>query len=150
MEKIQKDIDGEVVMIYDKESIECEIMRVNREKLLQAKHTPLREHAIAQLVGEQGDFQKWEEILQGLVVLPDNIDEGLRLWFDFITSTEKHNMSEFIWTTEEYCRSWEKMKEEKTTIPGIQVAHDLKCLNPSSQSADIISKLALIGLALIL
>jgi len=37
------------------------------------------------------------------------------------------------------------MSEEKTTMPGIQVAH-IKCLNPESKAADVISKLALIPL----
>jgi hypothetical protein len=52
---------------------------------------------------------------------------------------------EFMWTTEEYCHSWTKMKEEKTTLPGIQVAH-LKCLDPETTAADVMSKLALVPL----
>lgn len=47
--------------------------------------------------------------------------------------------------TEEYCQSWGKMKEEKTTLPGIQVAH-LKCLDHTSHVADLISQLAMIPL----
>lgn len=145
VDKIQKIVNDQVVTIYDKESIEKEIIRVNKEKLLQAHDTPLRDRQISQLLGEQGDFQKWEAILNGIVELPNGIDEGLQLWYKFVTSTEKHDINNFIWTTEEYCNSWMKMKEDKTTLPGIQVAH-LKCLDPSTQAADIMSKLALIPL----
>jgi hypothetical protein len=37
------------------------------------------------------------------------------------------------------------MTEDKTTLPGIQVAH-LKSIEPLSRSADVLSKLALIPL----
>ena len=47
------------------------------------------------------------------------------------------------WTTEEYINSWSQMQENKTTLPGIQVAH-IKCLDYNSLSAGVISKLALI------
>lgn len=117
-------------------------MAGNQAKLLQAHDTPLRDEHIASLLGEQGDFDKWEDILNGLISLPPDIDEGLEIWYKFITSTKPQDIDEFIRTTEEYCNSWNKMKEEKTTLPGIQIAH-LKCLNPSSRSADIMSKLAL-------
>lgn len=145
VDKIQMTVDGEPRIVSDQRTMEKEIMRVNREKLLQAGETPLRNQQIAQLVGEQGDFKRWEEILKGLVVLPPDIDEGLQLWFNFITSTERHDMTEFRWTTEEYCESWRKMKEEKTTLPGIQVAH-LKSLDSSSCAADVMSKLSMIPL----
>lgn len=145
VEKIQIMQNDEIVTIYDKESIEGEIMRVNKEKLLQAYDTPMRDERISQLLGEQGDFQKWESILSGLIALPDEVDEGLEVWYKFVTSTKKYDITEFIWTTEEYCKSWNKMKEDRTTLPGIQVAH-MKCLDPSTQAADIMSKLSLIPL----
>jgi hypothetical protein len=52
--------EGILTTIYDKEQIEHEIMRVNQAKLLQAIDTPLREQRISELLGEQGDFEKWE------------------------------------------------------------------------------------------
>jgi hypothetical protein len=52
---------------------------------------------------------------------------------------------DFTWTTEEYIDSWSKMKEEKMTLPGIQVAH-IKCLESTSVAAEVISKLAQIPL----
>lgn len=64
-------------IIYDKTAIEREIMQVNEAKLLQAKDTPMRNAEMAALLGEQGDFQKWEDILQGVIHLPEEVDEGL-------------------------------------------------------------------------
>lgn len=145
VDKIQMEMDGNTVTTYDKELIEQEIMRVNQEKLLQAQDTPLRDYRIAQLLGEQGDFSIWESILRGTIRLPEDIDEGLELWYKFVTTEDHHELCDFVWTTEEYCMSWNKMKEDKTTLPGIQVAH-LKCLDPNTSSADIMSKLSLIPL----
>lgn len=69
----------------------------------------------------------------------------MRIWYEYITTTERHTTFDLSWTTQEYIDSWSKMKEDKITIPGIQVAH-IKCLEHTSAAADIISKLALIPL----
>lgn len=143
VDRIQMEIEGEPQVIFCQEKMEKEIMRVNKNKLLQAYNTPLRQSRLADLLGEQGDFDKWEEILKGMVSLPEDVEEGLKLWFKYITGVQRHSPMDFHWTTEEYCSSWSKMKEEKNTLPGILVAH-IKCLNPASNAADIISKLALI------
>jgi hypothetical protein len=81
------------------------------------------------MLGEQGDFSKWELILQGTLKLPDNVDEELQMWFNYITNIPQHTQLDFTWTTQEYMESWTKMKEDKMT-----------------DSADVISKLALIPL----
>ena len=46
------------------------------------------------------------------------------------------------WSTEEYCKSWEKMEETKSSIPGVHTTH-MKCLDPHTKAAE---KLALIPL----
>jgi hypothetical protein len=135
--------DGNVRLVYDKTTIENEIMRVNESKLLQARHTPLRHEQLSILLGEQGDFQKWEQILLGNISLPNEADESLHLWYTYITNHPKHPHMDFTWTTEEYFSSWAKMSEDKMTLPGIQVAH-IKCIHPDSESADVISLLALL------
>lgn len=132
-------------IIYDKATIEQEIMKTNEAQLLQAKDTPMWNTEVSELLGEQGDFQKWEQILQGVIQLPEGVNEGLKVWYDYITTIEQHTPLDLTWTTEEYVDSWKKMKEEKTTIPGIQVAH-IKCLDSESLAASVISKLALIPL----
>lgn len=132
-------------VVYDKTLIENEIMQANKEKLLQAKNTPLRSEDISILLGEQGDFETWESILRGHIQLPNGIDEGLRLWYNYITNVEHHDPTAFHWNTKEYCESWKKINKNKTTLPGIQVAH-IKSLDHNSAAAEIISKLALIPL----
>ena len=95
-----------------KEEIEDEIIRANKEKLLQANNTPLREKSLDDLLGEQGDFEKWEEILRGKIKLPDeHIEEGTRLWFEFISNGDVSDL-DIMWTKKEFFQSWKKMKEE--------------------------------------
>lgn len=52
---------------------------------------------------------------------------------------------DFTWTTKEYWESWTKISKNKSTLPGIQVAH-IKSINYESIAADVLSKLALIPL----
>jgi len=143
VDKIQMDVNGQATIVYDKEIMEHEIMRVNGIKLLQAKNTPLRSELLSEMLGEQGDFDKWERILLGSVHLPDNTDESLRIWYNYITNIGSHTPSDITWTTEEYFASWAKIKEEKMTLPGIQVAH-IKCIAPDSKAAEVLSTLALL------
>ena len=89
------------------------------------------------------DYEKWEKILRKEINLPQDVEEGMRLWYDC-----KQNYEESIeinWTTEEYCKSWKKMSEEKASLPGIHPAH-LKCLDSSTEAAEVISRLALVPL----
>jgi exonuclease III len=143
VDKIQANIDGELQVIYDRQPMETEIMRVNEIKLQQADNTPLRSAQLADLLGEQGDFTKWEQILTGSIKLPDNVDEGLQLWFNYITQVDKHSPMDFHWTTEEYFDSWSKISEDKMASPGIQIAH-IKCIDPQSSAAAVISLMALL------
>lgn len=143
VDKVQVSDGGETKITYDKKIIEREIMRVNEIELQQSKDTPLRKEPLATLVGKQGDFQKWEEILRRTLTLPEDVDESLQLWFEYITNTKQHKPTDLTWTTEEYFESWKKISEDKTTLPGIQVAH-IKCIDPESNAASTISLLALI------
>lgn len=145
VEKIMIEEEGEQRIVFDKSTIEKEIMKVNEERLLQASNTPLRSEQLSILLGEQGDFDKWEEVLRGCITLPQDVDEGLQIWYDYITSTQQHGTNRLLWTTQEYCESWSKISENKSTLPGIEVAH-IKSLNYTSIAADVISKLALIPL----
>jgi len=143
--RIEKDVDGLRVVISDKKAIEDEIMKANKQKLLQAGNTPLRTPPLQQLVGEQMDFDKWENILRGYISLPlEDVEEGTRLWYNFISS---QSIDEFVldWTPEEYFESWKKMPEDKSSAPGIHAGH-LKCVDPSSAAAYVISSLALLPL----
>lgn len=145
VDHVQIEVAGGHQIIYDKDAIEKEIMRVNEKKLLQAKDTPMRQSVLSDLLGEQGNFKRWEEILQGSIPLPEGIDEGLRIWYEYISKAQSHTPFDLTWTTDEYVESWKRMKEDKMTLPGIQVAH-IKCLSKDSIGASVLSKLALIPL----
>jgi len=145
VQMVEVDIDGKRVRLTDKYEIEQAIIAANKEKLLQANNTPLRLEPLQSLVGEQMDYDKWEKILQGNINLPEEgIEEGTRLWYDFIKSQTIKEFS-IKWTPEEYLASWKKMKEDKSSAPGIHIGH-IKCIDPCSPAAYVVSTLALIPL----
>ena len=137
--------DGSMNTVFNKEEVAGHIRIANIEKRQQARHTPLRSEPLLSLLGEQMEYDKWEEILNGTISLPvEGIEEGTRLWYEYVT-TKPTKQFDFKWTTAEYCESWNKMDETKSSIPGIHAAH-MKCLQPSSDAAEILSKLALLPL----
>ena len=136
---------GERIRITKKEEIEEEISRANQEKLLQANNTPLREEPLLSLLGEQGDFDRWEQILKGAIKLPSTgIEEGTRLWYEFMTSEYPEEI-EIEWTAEEYFDGWKKMKEATGCLPGWTFAH-MKSMKADSKAGEVISLLSLIPL----
>ena len=142
---VEKEVNGVREKIRTKEGIEKEIIRANKEKVLQANNTPLREEPLRSLLGEQGDFNKWEEILKGLINLPvEGLEEGTKLWFEFMKSPT-HQAFEIDWTAKEYFDGWKKMKEETVSAPGWHFSH-LKSIDPNSDTGEVVSKLALLPL----
>ena len=136
-------IDG-LQLVFGKTEIEDAIIEANEEKLQQANNTPFRMEPLQTLVGEQMDYDKWEQILLKEIKLPDEVEEGVKLWYDYIQDF-KEDTEDVTWTTEEYCNSWKKMKEDKASLPGIHAAH-MKCLDNTTKAAEVISRLALIPL----
>ena len=117
--RVEKDnVDGTRTLICNKEDIEGEIVRANVEKLLQADNTPLTMEPLRTHFGEDGDFSKWDDISDGKLKLPTDVqvDEGVRLWFDKIQSTE-YTEQATEWTAEEYCDSWEKNGQKNYISP---------------------------------
>lgn len=142
---VEKDTDHGRIIITSQENIEDEIIRVNKKRLLQAYNTPLRTEPLQSLLGEQMDFGKWERILTREISLPeDGVEEGTKLWFDLISSNKLEEFK-LYWTPEEYFTSWKKMKEEKASAPGVHNGH-LKCIDPYSVAAKVISDMALLPL----
>ena len=130
--------------LVDKDEIENAILVANKEKLLQARHTPLREEPLRTIVGERMDYKKWEELLRGEVELPEDLEEGTKLWFDAIQNFDDDPI-EIDWTTEEYFDSWRAMTETKSSMPGIHAAH-IKSIDPKTEAAEVVSWMALIPL----
>ena len=69
-------------IVSDKEEMEAEIAQGNVEKLLQANNTLLRKEPLCSWFGEEGDFDRWDQIVDGKIGLPPNFEaeEGTRLW----------------------------------------------------------------------
>jgi hypothetical protein len=137
--------DGSTTTVHDRETIAEHIMRANIEKRQQARNTPCRMEPLSQLLGEQMEYSKWEQILAGAITLPDEgIEEGTRLWYNMVSAPVGDSF-DITWTTEEYIDSWKKMEETKSSIPGIHTVH-MKCLDPHTKAAEVLSRLALIPL----
>lgn len=83
--RIQINENNEIQITYKKAEIEKEIMTANKAKLLQASNIPCRQERLSILLGEQGDFEKWEEVRRGSISLPDDTEEDLKLWFQYNT-----------------------------------------------------------------
>jgi len=142
---VEKDTENGRIRITNKDEIEHEIIRVNKAKLVQAHDTPLMMEPLFSLTGGEGVFDKWGKILNSEIQLPDDgIEEGTRLWFDFI---QRQNTApiDIDWTPQEYFDGWNKMKEKTGSAPGWHFGH-LKCIDPESGAAEIISLLALLPL----
>ena len=71
-------------IVSDKEEMEAEIAQGNVEKLLQANNTLLRKEPLCSWFGEEGDFDRWDQIVDGKIGLPPNFgaEEGTRLWLE--------------------------------------------------------------------
>ena len=83
-----------------KEEIETAILAANKEKLLQARDTPLRSEPLRTIIGERMQYEEWEKLLKNEIDLPTDMEEGTRLWFEAIQDFDE-NPIEINWTTQE-------------------------------------------------
>ena len=90
------------------------------------------------------EYEAWENLQRKQFHIPDDLEEGTRLWFEAIQQFEE-NPVEIKWSTTEYFESWDPMSEDKSSLPGIQAAH-IKSIDRESPAADVIAKMALIPL----
>jgi hypothetical protein len=144
VDRVDIETEDGLQTLVNKEQIEEEIIKVNKEKLLQARDTPLRGEPLRSIIGERMEYEQWEKLLRKEIKIPDGLEEGTRLWFEAIQDFSDEPF-EIEWTTDEYFEGWKAMSEDKSSLPGIQAAH-LKSVDPSSKAADVISWMALIPL----
>ena len=130
--------------LVNKTDIENAILSANKEKLLQARNTPLRSEPLRSIIGERMEYDTWEKLLKKEINVPEDLEEGTRLWFEAIQQYDDDPIN-MEWTTAEYFESWKIMSEDKSALPGIQAAH-IKSVDPTSKAADVISQMALIPL----
>ena len=144
VDKIDVETPDGIKTVFNKEEIEDAIIDANKKKLLQAEDTPLRTEPLRSLVGERMDYETWEQLLHKNIQIPNDLEEGTRLWFDAIQNFED-NPIDLEWDTLEYFQAWDKMTEDKSALPGVQAAH-IKSIDRHSEGADVVSKMALIPL----
>ena len=128
--------------------MEKEIGRANVQKLQQANNTPLRQEPLHFYFGEDRDFAKWSDIVDGKLNLPPDFpaENSTHLWLKKIQSM-RTKANKTSWTPEEYSEGWKRMKEHTTSAPGPAFSH-YKAVQPSSQSLIIHLSLALAPLLL--
>ena len=141
VDKVDIQTESGLKTVLDREGIERAVVTANKEKLLQASNTPLREEPLRTLIGERMEYEKWEQLLKKNVKLPDDLEEGTKLWFQIVQDFEDDPV-DIDWT---YFKNWEPMSEDKAALPGIQTSH-VKSVDPTSEAADILSCIALIPL----
>ena len=144
VDRVDIETENGLRTLVNKTEIETAILAANKEKLLQARHTPLRMEPLRSIIGERMEYDTWEKLLRKEIQVPEDLEEGTRLWFEAVQNFDDDPVT-IEWTTEEYFQSWKLMSEDKSSLPGIQAAH-IKSVDPLSKAADVISKMALIPL----
>ena len=123
---MEKDINGERVRLETKIEIEEEISRVNKACLQQANNTPLQAEPLQALLGKQLDFATWETILTGSVTLPiEGIEEGTRLWYEYVTSQKLRPDITISWTTKEYFEGWKNERGQRIRTRNTLQTHEV-------------------------
>jgi len=130
-----KEVDFHLAQLINREQIKEHFRRIKRSEGRD------RKGGVDKVMA---DYDKWEQILRKEIKLPDEVEEGTKLWYDYIQDFIE-DTEDITWTMEEYCNSWKKMKEDKASLPGIHTTH-MKCLDSATKAAEVISRLALIPL----
>ena len=108
--------DGTVETIRDKHEMEAEIRKANAAKLMAANESPIRQGRLQELLTDH-DYDKWEAFLRGEIRLPDDLNEGTKLWLETFQQCEiQEEVPEL--TTDSYIKSWNKVREHTSCAPG--------------------------------
>ena len=108
--------DGTVETIRDKNEMENEIRKANVEKLLAANESPIRNGCLQELLTDH-DYERWEAFIRGEINLPDDLNEGTRIWLESFQNIDIQEEDPEI-TTDSYIKSWNKVREHTSCAPG--------------------------------
>lgn len=128
-------VDGEKVLLTEKDQIEQEALLECHKKVHAADITPLKQEPLRSYLGVEGKIEQWEEWIQkGSFELPgdieDKMDEGTKLFLEKVIH-DKSDDIDFLISPEEYHASWRKQKENTSSAPGVNFSH-LMCVTPDS------------------
>lgn len=108
--------DGTVKTIKDKYQMEREIMEANQSKLHLADESPVRQGPLREQITDH-DYDRWEEIVQGLFQIETDTDDATKKWLDYYQGLRPQDMDISL-TTDEYIKSWRHIKEHTSCTPG--------------------------------
>ena len=138
---IEKDTPQGRVLITNIDEQNKEIISCHKSKLMAANNTPLRQFPLSSWMGESGDFQRWEQLVQGLH-LPKGIDPDIVHWMKHLQGSISAS-EEIWWSPQEYYESWKLMKEETGSGPGPTFAF-IKSVYKDSEVMALLSTIALV------
>ena len=142
---IEKDTPTGRILIIDDVLRDREIIKCHKAKLMAANNTPLRQLPISSILGEHGDFEKWNAIANKDLHLPVGVDSTLQEWYTYLQSTMPSTPPMIQWTEAQYSCSWKLMKEETGTGPGPSFAC-IKSIHQGSIPSKALSVIALVPL----
>ena len=108
--------DGTVETIREKRAMEREISKANEAKLMSANETPIRQGILREIITDH-DYEKWEAFLKGELTLPQDMNQGTKLWLESFQSIEIQEEDLDI-STEDYVKSWNRVREHTSCTPG--------------------------------
>lgn len=121
--------DGTIMEYTDKIAIEEACMRENERKYTQTESTPCMTEPLLSLLGTTGDSEACNQILNGTIQLPPEVDQYTA---EFFNELKQEVLSEPLpsntITTEEFCQFWKMKKEQISSgISGIHYGHMKAC-----------------------
>ena len=108
--------NGTIETIRNKEDMEAEIQKANAAKLMSANESPIRQGVLRDLLTDH-DYDRWEAFLRGEIELPEDLNEGTRLWLEGFQGIDITEEEPEI-TTDSYIKGWNKVKEHTSCAPG--------------------------------
>ena len=136
--KIQE--DGSVETVRDKREMEAEIQKANAAKLMSANESPIRQGELQETLTDH-DYNRWEEFIQGKVELPEDLNEGTRLWLEQYKGCEITEEDPVI-TTDSYIKSWNRVREHTSCAPGALHYGSFKAIKWCRPAAEIYTIMA--------
>ena len=127
--------DGRLETIKNKFEMEKEITKSNEEKLHAANESPIRQGEIAAILTDQ-DYDQWERLIAGELDLPDDMEEGTKLWFEQFVGQPIQEKDVKI-TRKSYTNGWNKAKENTSCAPGSLHFGTFKAMKGSPRSAEL-------------
>lgn len=132
--KVEVVQDGEVVDITEKEAMEEACMQENDSKYHQTESTPCMQEPLRSLLGEVGETDFAQSILQGTFRVPEGTNEYVSELFTELKmeDLQEEDKPEAKVLSDDFKNGWNKMKEQTSAgISGLHFGHLRACAKNS-------------------